>query len=508
MKIHVDDRPCGSGKTYGELVHMVSNPGRYLLAVDQKKAMRERNSEICDIAKRLGRNMCVVLIESGDRNEDYRVGLTTIRTSTSVRAAVSAVPVVHDVSHIIVMVTHEAIKLADLSEFEGWSLVIDETPSVLDQQVLRTTLSRDFFSEHYRLRPHGNRSKIVTASRATAADMRRDSLTAPLAVMHSRVLSERTVVLTDLRQWSDLTQAGEWAWASIWSPEQLAVFDSVLILANAFRRSLTFAVWTRMWPDIEWVDHRRLALRQYRRRKMTIRYFAEQHTASRSSFSSEKGKQRLASVARWIAGKVDPAKHIWSCNEADLPSIGAHLRQPSRLSPRQAGSNAYAAATSVTILYTAKPTPSECSLFRDLGIDPKVATNTREFETIFQFACRCAVRDPMNDEQLTVHVYDREQAEYLRELFEASSYVDPIMELVDLGFAHTPPPPPKKRGPKPKVKTPAEQAAAKQKSLEDDRARQRRCRSKKRLDARDVSAPLVTKGDPHRAASRRERRSR
>jgi len=98
---------------------MVSAPGRYLLAVDQKRAMREREAEVRNISKQVGKRVTVVLIESGDRDDEWRSGLTTIRTSTSVRATVSAVPLLHDVEHIIVMVTHEALKLADLSEFVG-----------------------------------------------------------------------------------------------------------------------------------------------------------------------------------------------------------------------------------------------------------------------------------------------------------------------------------------------------------------------------------------------------
>lgn len=465
---------------------MIAAPGRYLLAVDQRKAMREREAEMRDLAKKLGKRVAIVLIESGDRDDEWRSGLTTIRTSTAVRAAVAAVPILHDVPHVVVVITHEALKLADLSEYAGWHLVIDETPSVLDQQVLRTTLSRDFFQRHYGLRRHGRRSQIVAASRATAADMRRDSLTASVSVMHSRVLSDRTTVLTDLREWSDLDERGEWTWASIWSPEQLAVFETRLILANAFRRSLTYAVWTKMWPEIDWVDHRRLALRQYRRRTMTIRYFAAQHPASRSLFSSESGKERLTTIAQWIAAHTDPDRHIWSCNEVDLPAIGVGLKQPARLSPRQAGSNAFTSATAATILYTAKPSPAERGLFGDLGIDPQVATTTREYETIFQFVCRTAVRDPNSVEDLVVHVYDRHQAEYLHELFTATGYVDVTLELVDVGFGRTPPTLPKRRGPKAKIKTAPEKLADEERRREKDRARKQKQRRRGRNDVLPV----------------------
>lgn len=477
MKVYFDNRPCGSGKTYGELLHMVSNKGKYLLAVDRKEAMRDREKEIQRLARKAGKRVATVVLMSGDHNHQSRAGSTTFQVSTSVRTAVAGIPFVHDIDHIVVIISHEALKLADLDGFAGWHLVIDETPSILDQQALQTDLTRDFFERHYKLNPKGKRAEVTSISQKTAADLRRDTLASPITVMHSRVLSDRSVVLTDVMDWKELGEDGQWTWASIWSPDQLSVFSSVLILANAFDRSLTYAILKRVWPEIEWVPHQRLALRKYRRRTMLIRYFAEKHMASRSLFSSDVGKDRLAKVARWISDEVEPASHIWTCNQADASVLQKHLSSPSRLSPRQAGSNAYAAATTVSAIYTAKATPAERTLFRDLGIDPHVATETREFETIFQFVCRCAVRDPGNDQNLKVHVYDRNQAAYLAELFAATGYVDATMELIDLGFADALPPR-GKPGPKIKPKSAAEKAAGDEKARSKARDRKRRQRAR------------------------------
>jgi hypothetical protein len=109
-----------------------------------------------------------------------------------------------------------------------------------------------------------------------------------------------------------------------------------------------------------------------------------------------------------------------------------------------------------------------------------VATRTREYETIYQFVCRCAVRDPNSAEDLVVNVYDRQQAEYLHELFLDSGYVDATLELVDLGFGGTPPTPSKKRGPKAKAKTKSEIAADQQRFREQARARKQKQRARKR----------------------------
>lgn len=476
-RIYLNDQTCGSGKTYNELVHMVNNRGRYLLAVDRKEAMDDRTATIRSLSAQLGKRVHVVQIKSGDDVAEYRDGDTTIRISKAVRADVEAVPDRHDMQHVIVIITHEALKLSDLAGFRRWALVIDETPSILDQQKVVTTLSRGFLKKHYALVRKGNRFEIKARTNATMAEFRRDSLTHSLTVMHGRVCSDRTAVLTETSSWDRLCKDGAWTWASIWSPDQLAVFERVTILANAFKRSLTYEVMNWAWPEIEWVPHRRAALRVFQPRKMTIRYFAEGHSASRSLFSSDIGKQRLRDIAHWIGSRTRPADHIWTCNEKDASVLEGGITSPKRLRPRQAGSNAYASKTVVSAIYTAKPTPDERRLFGDMGIGASVAIETREFETIFQFVARCAVRDPENSADLTVHVYDREQADYLLDLFEASGYVTCTLELVDLGFA-TLPPIKGKPGRKPVVMSEGDNAAAavRKRALAAARKRQQRKR--------------------------------
>lgn len=477
MKIYFDDRPCGSGKTYSELMHMVSTPGRYLLAVDRRDAMSERMSTIAELSAKLGKQPVVVVIRSGTHAEVHRSGSTTVRTTRSVRADVEAVPERHALHHVIVIVTHEALKISDLAGFEGWTVVIDETPSIMDRQPLVTTLSREFLQEHYDLTPVGTRCVVTCKSKATPAEFRRDTLTQEITVMHSRVCCPRTTVIADVRSWEDLEEDGSWMWTSIFSPEQFSIFDKVKILANAFPRSLTFSMWSKIWPEISWLPECRRQLRPYLRRPMRIRYFAEKHTATRSLFGSEEGKRRLKLVANAIEASVDPATHIWTCNKADEPSLRAALSSSQWLSPRQAGSNAYADRTAVSAIYTAKASPDERTLFKELGIDPHVATETREFETIFQFVSRSAVRDPKSQSPLIVHVYDHAQARYLADLFQATNYVDCTLELVDLGFAHHTAPRP---GPKKRPKTRSQIAAAKEKARGSAKQRKRRQRRRDR----------------------------
>jgi len=218
---------------------------------------------------------------------------------------------------------------------------------------------------------------------------------------------------------------------------------------------------------------------------MRIRYFAANHTASRSLFDSEEGQRRLRQISEFIAGEVEPENHIWTCNHDDIPSLKNALVRSQRLSPRQSGSNAYNHLTAVSAIYTAKASPKERGLFQSLGIDPHAATETREYETIFQFVGRCAVRDPRSTKAITVHVYDRQQAEYLHELFSATNYVDCELSLVDLGFAHRRAPKPGRR---PLQRSQSELSAQRDRKrlLARERKRRQRAHEHKRREFGDV----------------------
>ena len=488
MVIYFDDRPCGSGKTYNELLFMVQNPGRYLLAVDRLDVMRERVATLRELSQITGMKPVVVVTKSGQLASVEKSGNTTIKTSRAVRTDVEAIPHLHNLNHVIAIITHEALKASDLADFSSWNLVIDETPSIWDQRKLRTTLSREFLQSHYDLEQVGSRCIVTSKSGKTAADFRRDSLTQDLTVMHARICDRKMIVLADVASWDDLGEEGRWTWTSIFSPLQLGVFEKVKILANAFTRSLTFEVLSKVWPEITWLPECRHQPRSYLRRKMRIRYFAASHAASRSLFDSDEGKHRLRKISEFIADEVDPDDHIWTCNDDDLPSLKEALARSQRLSPRQSGSNAYSHLTTVSAIYSAKPTPSECGLFHSLGVDPQTAIESREYETIFQFVGRCSVRDPQSTEQITVHVYDLKQAEYLQELFTATNYVDCELSLVDLGFADRRAPKPGRRA---MQKSESEIAAQRDRKrlLARERKRRQRARENERREFGGILPP-------------------
>lgn len=109
----------------------------------------------------------------------------------------------------------------------------------------------------------------------------------------------------------------------------------------------------------------------------------------------------------------------------------------------------HAAAT-----YTAKPSANLRSLLSALHIDAGAWTRSVEFETILQFMTRTSVRAPANATPVELCVFDRDQAAYLTEYFDALPHATATMIRVplDLDLA------PRSKGGRPAVvRTPEEQ---------------------------------------------------
>ena len=449
MIINYTNAPCGAGKSYTAAQRMTSIAGKYLV-------IRDRVEAIAEYAKLLA-GMCGsggILIETITSGKAFE--------ANSVRARVESLPDFHrETGHVIVLITHAAMMMSDLSQFLGWHAIIDETPPVLSRQDVRSKASYDFLAANYRLEAvaetPGWASVTLTGAgwQLTPADFYCDDLVRPLRGFHERVTlaspppdgeygqriarrvaheDRRNAVLVNLNDWSevkaDVIGGRVWSWWSLWSPTVLAGFESVEFMANGFEQSLTFALWRAVHPEISWTKRDIASRRQFEPRNVRIQYFAHKHRASATFLASAEGVEALRLIGQHLS---DGRSRIWMANEAhaeNLPGISG-----TRLSPRKAGSNEFSDYHEAVCIYSAKPRCEARTVLSLLGIDSDVWVDTHEHETILQFACRTSVREPMSSTDVTLVVYDEDQANYLKRYFDAQAHTSATIELVDLGFA-------------------------------------------------------------------------
>jgi len=480
ITINYDDSGCGDGKTHRAMRSMTEVGGRHLYVVERVDTMTERARELQSIATELGR---FITTDSIRANADHRLA------GRSVTARVETIPDDYRThQNIVVFITHEAMKLANFESFagEGWSIWIDEVPDILDQGKHRFCETWPKLEEMYQLHPtaKGNWSRATVID--GAPDIRalaQDDGLEMLRPFHRRLSDPRRDVFVNITKWDELAVRGkELSWYSLWCPNDLQHFEGIFLLGNRLKSSATVAILQAKWPEIEW-RQMRSSPRRFAWRNVKITYFAESHCASRALFSSERGQDNLRKIAEYIDFRVPPGEHIWSCNEryrSELDGLGGRW-----LSPRQSGSNRHSRVTNATMIFTAKPEPSVRAIYERLGIDPDLFTVSAEREIILQFICRTALRLPDDMRDVRLWVYDRAQAEYLRDYFadDPRGYVKCELRLENLGFAY------QQRDSKPgrrKVALTPEQAEAKKVADRiKDRDRKRRERAEKVPAAND-----------------------
>ena len=485
MRIYYDDRACGAGKSYDERAAIVAKEGLYIWAVGERQMMNEAYSKLRAQAADAGKIVTLRAIYSAGGDFDFDPDLG--EPAANVRVEVEGLANTYTRGHVIVIMTHEALKAADLTNFEGlgWSLVIDEVISVWDQMEMETTTLLGWLKDHYALTKTEDDGlyQITSTTDETTRDLARDSGAKAYATFHQRVTGDRSKVITDLEKWDDLVENRKWTWWSLFDPSCLAVFDRTTMLANDLTHSVTYETMRARYPQTEWVNLNRPTTQTYAQRKVVVHYYAVAHEARRSIFKTTQGKAFLKAVAADIDKRVGVQPHIWMCNDKDRQFLKAIAG--TKLSPKQSGIDRFGDDYHhASMIYVAKPKPTEQTVMEALGVSREAIIATREHEVLVQFATRTSLRRSHSTETVHLTVYDEVQARKLEAYLIRTSYCDVELrlhrlnvggvELADWVKVE------EKRGPKKKVLTDEERAANAQATRERKRRNKADSRAKKK----------------------------
>lgn len=422
MDIFYSDVRCGAGKTRMALDYILHEPGRYLVAVDKIDLIDERQDELRRLAA------AKTITAPDQRAIHSRDGGHVLK---QVRAAAFDF---RDAEHVVVWITHAALQLSYLGDFDGWILIVDEIPTAWISQEFNNRTSFDWLDAHFELVPlakGGNLSEIRLRDKLDYGRCLEDSMAFAMTNMVAK--AKRGQAYANITSW-DEARHRPWTFWSIWDSKDLAAFRFVVFLGHAFEESLLYKLWTRFWTGITW--HRyELDPPPYAPREVCIQFFSER-PATRYYFE-DRDSRPLEHVAAWARANAGPT-HFWSCNTrfADALNLpGLHI------TPRAHGTNHCRDRHECTILYAAQPSPSELRVLNQLGISRDEIVRAREYEDLIQFVMRSSLRDPASTEPVTIRVFSRSQAEFLATLIDGVR-----VEFVDLKL---PGQTPHRRGPKP-----------------------------------------------------------
>jgi hypothetical protein len=223
----------------------------------------------------------------------------------------------------------------------------------------------------------------------------------------------------------------EWVWWSLFHPQQIAAFDHVEFLGNGFTKSVSFALFSN--PSIQWETVSHMGSRPLRHRNARVVYYSDRPT-SLFYLRSPAGQSDLAKVARYIAD-VTPEPLFWSANSSIKDSIEPILTTENYRLPRQAGSSRLMGFHHAAMFYAAKPSSEVESAICGLGSSAAQWVSTNEYEAILQFLTRTSVRDVSSTRDVVLHVFNREQAEYLKTFFDSQPHITATIEKVDLALS-------------------------------------------------------------------------
>jgi len=480
MKVFVDESCAGAGKTQAAIDRVVSIPCKTLFITERKDAFAELDARFRKAARKAKTDPVIRHIH-GENHEG--------------RGVVKRIAEVPDdyspLDHVIVIATHEALLRSDFGGFHGWRIVIDEVPRFLDFQEKRTPLDAAFFQRHYTLTAVADGWSTVNltpAGRAiAAADVRNDESHSHLDLFHARVLEAgrpngTRMVMCNLPDWTGMNgKKVTWCWASVFSLRALEPFARVELLGNRFSDDIGSRITSYLDHDeVEWECLPPLPVQAASAARSVAIHFFSDRPSAKSWFGGEHGHQVLREIGQHLSA-VLPTEAIWTANEngdrgRSAPKELLALDGGTFVKPKVAGTNQFRKLHHAAIIYAAKPCESLRSLLRLLKIDLDLWTRSVEFETILQFSTRTSVRDPRSATPVSLWVFDRQQAMYLKEYFDAQSHITASLVYVPLTIDI---PAKQKGGRPPIVRTPEQEAAAKAERRRRDTERKRRSRKKK-----------------------------
>jgi hypothetical protein len=449
--IYFSAASCGAGKTKWAVEYMGGTTGRYIYAVDRVEEFEKRLSLIKQSANEMG---CMVRVRT----------LSSKGGNVVTRDFPLAVEKLSQEDHAVIIMTHEAMKMVDHTVVEGlgWTIIVDEDPKIWSSSSFELSASKPFWAATYNLKPfvEGYSEITVKADAPSWKALLLDELTRPIAAFHNRV--KRGAAVVNLETWDQLEERQRLTYFTIWDVGELAVYDGAVILANSFDSLVTYRLIKALKPDVAFEPLKAIGRKKvWAARHLTINYVAEDHRAGSTFFkNTETGREAVTKWADWVRANAEGTEHYWAANSArgDLKLPGKQV------SPKIAGSNEYRGLTQCSVLYSAKASSHENRVFAQLTgglIDHEAVRRDREFEDLVQIVFRSSLRMPEDERSVTVTVYDREQAQFLRDYFVAAGFPFTVdLNFVDLGIVRQWSKPGPKTDSRNPPKTAAERAAA------------------------------------------------
>ncbi|MCG7391972.1 hypothetical protein MHY87_03530 [Microvirga sp. ACRRW] len=402
MKLKLSTGTPGCGKTTRLHKEIIANPGRYILSCPRINLIEEQERNLNSMI-RVSQTKPIILSVHGKGSQKAPV----------LRRIAEAIAKYRYEDHVILLITHEGMMNADMSDLSGWHVKIDEVPNAVVTDKICAEASAVYLQKSYGLDPIADTNwsrLLVHDDTPITRKVMRDDVLNDLVTLDKRARSAHGVYV-DVQNWADLQERGRrLQWWSVWTPLQLESAESVTIVGASYHHSVLAKVTDAFYPGAIEIEEVRLVGQPRKARRVFVHYFTRGHRGS-STFWQTKGRGHVVRVCRHLEKVL---LGYWSGNKVITDYCFGRL-SGQQVPPKTEGTNDLMHHTTCAFIYSAKMLASDQPLIDLFGLSPEDIERAREIEDIIQFIYRGDLRNAASSEDYHIYLYDLYQAEALEQ---------------------------------------------------------------------------------------------
>jgi hypothetical protein len=419
-KIYLVDGVCGSGKTHSMVRHISESYAaglKFVIAQPTKHLCEETTAQL----NALG--VPTVYVSNDDptmAGKTYHSYQQAVRKLTNGRQG----GVVITTHHTFFANQHE---LRDVTRSK-LHLFFDEIPQVDSTTYLNVKRHHDFIERHFDVSDTGDHQlldfEIKPGSYHQLEDFREVGLSGKDLFIGKDVCDFLSVML-DMGRRKYLNKA-RWHTRNF-NEYQLQMHT--LLMPDAFRNwntcrmmganaklSMMYALW--QYYDVEFEDDQKFNLKkdhsELSNRRIEVHYFSGRNW---SKSVRDAAQNRFANLSKDVDDLFDGQESLWVANN-DVNDAEWAVRKSTRISNISHGINKYDEVNNIAFLSALNDVPAHFEFIsRKFGIDDRTLKRAKALETMYQAVMRTSLRNPNSTATVRVVVGDKDQADFLSDLF-------------------------------------------------------------------------------------------
>lgn len=404
-KFKYSSNDCGSGKTY-RLIEIVNrSDGRFLIIQNTKRLIEATEAQIPDS------HFILDKVNSDTVIRDVHTFLT-------------------NPTHRVLIITDKAfMAIKDLSLLKSWKIYADDVVNFHSFSAINSDrkdqIENGIFEDHEVLT--GDTYRIANLKTEFTDDIdRAASVLLKSSINHDHFIMNNSY----FDKLSTGGYSNEVSQLSLFSYIDLSKYRGldITFVSNKFEETLLYLSAPDLFEKVS-IDNLRERIVPIEER-MKVYYFSKKNTLSKNY--RIKNKEKVQKVFDWINENIT-SKYYYTVNS----DMKEHFSlNGTFISPDTRGSNEYQDYNTCVWMASMKPTPVESKICEKcFGITKQQVLKAREYESLYQFCNRSALRKYESDSTVSIYVFDEAQA---LSLSENIKYIDVGIDSNSNGSSNIP----------------------------------------------------------------------